>query len=237
MPSNDERKARGPVVPRIPRAIFEYKLRPTEFVVWAKLWSHAGGSDHVAWPSGATIARDCRIHIDSVWPALKTLEALGLLKRHRSPNSNRYHMVVPTAPPPENFGREKAWGVTGNEGVTLLETEGCGYWKGRGLDVLERKGFEGIPLKVATAKNSASTPSFGRGCREGGAGLVEPVEWTSEVGPIYRDRDWTDLTEAEQEDVWTIRLQMHVEAWRQLTPNEQARLIALDAERRRPTAA
>ena len=103
--------------------------------MWLKIWSHADG-DGWAWPSGETIARACRINIDSLWPTLTSLEELGLLRRLKQSGRNQYQVLVPHFPTsggfaPEsrrasskNFGTKNTSIRTGKGGLGSLETDG-----------------------------------------------------------------------------------------------------------------
>jgi hypothetical protein len=211
--SSKRHQHEAPRRPLIPRWIYELELRPTELSVWLKIWSHAD-ADGWAWPSGETIARACRINIDSLWPALASLEERGLLRRLKQSGRNQYQVIVPHFPtsgsvdlqsrraPSENFGRKNTSRVTGKGGLGSLEKEGEGHWNPRGLDPLEREGYEGSPGKVVSATNSAQQePIGGTDYRER---VRAPDVWESwKNGPPHNgQKQWQDLTIEEMKDVW-----------------------------------
>ena len=63
----------------LPNEIFELKLKPRDFTVFACLVKHSD-SDYTCFPSYRTIAKECSISQKTVGQALKTLSTKRLIK-------------------------------------------------------------------------------------------------------------------------------------------------------------
>ena len=137
--------------PFIPSWMDELEISPIQFRILANLWRRAG-QDNVAWPSGATIAKDCRIDRDTLWDNLTALEQAGLVKRSSARGtSNTYTLLVPV-------GRKR--GPTGNGGPTKqAELTGLGVAESAGLDQAESAGLKGSPEKVPQEGSILAAPA------------------------------------------------------------------------------
>jgi DNA-binding MarR family transcriptional regulator len=81
----------------IPSWLNRAGLSKAEFRVYCCLASRADKDTRIAWPEAKTIARDCCMAMNSVWPTLKALEEKQLLRRMPKPfaGSNRYQVLEP----------------------------------------------------------------------------------------------------------------------------------------------
>ncbi len=81
----------------IPSWLNRAGLSKAEFRVYCCLASRADKDTRIAWPEAKTIASDCRLAMNSVWSALKSLEDKQLVQRMRKPfkSSNRYQVLEP----------------------------------------------------------------------------------------------------------------------------------------------
>jgi hypothetical protein len=84
----------------IPSWLNRAGLSKAEFRVYCCLASRADKDTRIAWPEAKTIARDCCMAMNSVWPTLKALEEKQLLRRMPKPfaGSNRYQVLEPIGP-------------------------------------------------------------------------------------------------------------------------------------------
>lgn len=109
----------------------------------------------MAFPAVASIADVCRIHKDTVWAVLRSLEERGMVVRiARTGASNVYRLTDP-----------KAWthpsdSATGKEGAP--EMEGWGAPENKGCPPPETEGHEGTPHKeiqrrTSTTRNEAES--------------------------------------------------------------------------------
>jgi DNA-binding MarR family transcriptional regulator len=91
-----ERKG-GKLKAFIPSWLNRAGLSKAEFRVYCCLASRADKDTRIAWPEAKTIARDCCMAMNSVWPTLKALEEKQLLRRIPKPfaGSNRYQVLEP----------------------------------------------------------------------------------------------------------------------------------------------
>ena len=87
----------GSVKAFIPSWLNRAGLSKAEFRVYCCLVSRADKDTRIAWPEAKTIARDCCMAMNSVWPTLKALEEKQLLRRMPKPfaGSNRYQVLEP----------------------------------------------------------------------------------------------------------------------------------------------
>ena len=82
----------------LPNEIFELKLKPRDFTVFACLVKHSD-SDYTCFPSYRTIAKECSISQKTVGQSLKILSNKRLIEisnRKRndgSKSSNLYHII------------------------------------------------------------------------------------------------------------------------------------------------
>ena len=128
-------------------------LSANEFRVYAHIARRAGCG--MAFPAVASIADVCRIHKDTVWAVLRSLEERGMVVRiARTGASNVYRLTDP-----------KAWthpsdSATGKEGAP--EMEGWGAPENKGCPPPETEGHEGTPHKeiqrrTSTTRNEAES--------------------------------------------------------------------------------
>lgn len=99
--------------PFIPAWLDELGLSASEFRVLMTLWSRAN-KELVCWPSVATISTTCRLHADTVWATLRSLEDRGLIHRRKhigTRNGNEYTLRIPRP--------EAATGCEGGERVPV----------------------------------------------------------------------------------------------------------------------
>lgn len=125
----------------------DFGLTPHEFRIVGHLARRAGGQNGKAWPSVKSIAEICRIHRDTVFSSLKSLEESHIIERQqRDGNSTIYVLNPPSKwskprPPksPRNRGvgnkgaseikghppvGNKGTGGVGNKGTQRVSTEG-----------------------------------------------------------------------------------------------------------------
>jgi DNA-binding Lrp family transcriptional regulator len=129
--------------PFIPAWLDDAGLTPIQFRVLAHLHRRAGKRGR-CWPGSTSIAKACRISEDSLWPAVKSLEERGFLRREkRRYNSNEYVLlsrsdVTPSNPvtlsPPETGEQSPESRVCespAQTGERSLECGGCkvSSWK------------------------------------------------------------------------------------------------------------
>ena len=81
----------------IPSWLNRAGLSKAEFRVYCCLASRADKDTRIAWPKAKTIADECCMAMNSVWPTLKALEEKQLLRRMPKPfsGSNRYQVLEP----------------------------------------------------------------------------------------------------------------------------------------------
>lgn len=97
--------------PFLPAWLDELGLSASEFRVLMTLWSRAN-RDMVCWPSVALISSTCRLHADTVWAALRSLEGRELILRRKhsgTRNGNEYLLRLPKS------GDAMARGVEGRD--------------------------------------------------------------------------------------------------------------------------
>lgn len=113
-------------------------LSANEFRVYAHIARRAGNG--TAFPAVASIADVCRIHKDTVWAVLRSLEERGMVVRiARTGAANIYRLTDPKAwTNPSKAG-------SGKEGAP--ETEGWGAPENKGCHPPEMEGYEGTPTK------------------------------------------------------------------------------------------
>lgn len=126
-------------------------LSANEFRVYAHLARRAGSG--AAFPAVASIADVCRIHKDTVWAVLKSLESRGMVVRvNRTGATNVYKLTEPSAwTHPSDSG-------SGKQGAP--ETEGWGVAENKGWEAPETEGYEGTPLKEIQRRRSKETKIF-----------------------------------------------------------------------------
>ncbi len=151
--------------PFVPAWLDGSGLTAPQFRVLAHLWRRAEKFPFQCWPAVSSIVATCRLNEDTIWQALRHLEAVGLVKRVSARGkSNRYTLIIPERPtgnggvtrppnPPETEGlpapERKGYpspSVTGNGGVHPPETEG--------FDPPETEGRKGITMKVKPRRNT-----------------------------------------------------------------------------------
>jgi hypothetical protein len=138
--------------PFVPVWLDEANLTANEFRVLCNLWRRADAAG-VCWPSAPRIAADCRIHRDTVWSCLRSLEQGGWITRSKfRRNSNQYQLHVrvsgnkgptQTGQSAESKGRQSAE----SNGRHPAESEGRQSAESEGRQSAESKGHEGIPVK------------------------------------------------------------------------------------------
>jgi len=83
----------------VANSIFEWKLKPRDFVVYCCLLRHADISNHTCFPSRRLISEECQIDKKTVDVALNSLINVGLIQKitrtrfDGSKTSNLYHVV------------------------------------------------------------------------------------------------------------------------------------------------
>ncbi len=124
-------------------------LSPEEFRVYAHLAGRRANVGGVAWPSAKSIAATCRIHRDTVFKVLRTLEKRGLIVRDKTAGCcNRYRF-----PPLRKPGVSIETSLPGFEGLELpLGNRHRPSFEGRG--VVGAKGLEGYPVNGDPKKDS-----------------------------------------------------------------------------------
>lgn len=79
--------------------IFEFKLKPRDFIVYSCLLRHADIANHTCFPSRRLISEECQIDKKTVDVALNSLIEVGLIRKitrtrfDGSKTSNLYHVV------------------------------------------------------------------------------------------------------------------------------------------------
>lgn len=78
--------------------VFEFKLKPRDFIVYCCLLRHQDSEKHICFPSRKLISDECCINRNTVDIAIKNLENTGLIKKvHRyrkdgTKTSNLYYV-------------------------------------------------------------------------------------------------------------------------------------------------
>lgn len=141
-------------------------LSANEFRVYAHIARRAGSGS--AFPAVASIADVCRIHKDTVWAVLRSLEERGMLVREsRAGLPNVYKITEPKdwthpsnsatrkegSPETEGWGspETEGWGVTGNGGVRRISKEGT-----PSKDIQNKAKVLEIPLRLAASPEFVS---------------------------------------------------------------------------------
>lgn len=140
--------------------VFDFGLSATELAVLCCLVSHADKNGR-CFPGAARIAERSRVHPDTVWAALRRLEAVGALTRHAAKGrSNQYQLhsidrwVAPIPP-----ARKRGVGAHAPETKGLVESEGRVGRETEGLPPPGKKGREVAPLNVNPIKRAPSSCS------------------------------------------------------------------------------
>lgn len=122
-------------------------LSANEFRVYAHIARRAGNG--TAFPAVASIAEVCRIHKDTVWAVLRSLEERGMVVRiARTGAANIYRLTDPKAwTNPSKAG-------SGKEGAP--EMEGLGAPENKGCPPPETEGYEGTPTKDIQRRTSTT---------------------------------------------------------------------------------
>lgn len=140
----------------IPPWLDDLKLRPIPFRVFCNLLRRAG-EDGKCYPSAQSIASDCRINRDTVWPTIKILIDEGLVTKLPKGfrQSNCYVINFPTS---GNEGPIAAASIGGNEGPIEspqpAETRGLQSAEKDGCQPAEMRGLKEIHSKEIHLKKS-----------------------------------------------------------------------------------
>lgn len=137
-------KHNTPRCPFIPAWLDDAQLPASDFRILAHLWRRADRAG-TCFPAAPSIAKCCRLNVDTVWKSLARLQGKGYLSRGKHfRNSNLYRLTVPSQR------------ITGNEGVIESpETRGWqspekegGQSPGKeGRQSPETRGCKGSPVK------------------------------------------------------------------------------------------
>lgn len=139
----------GELRPFIPAQLDDYGLPATTFRVYAAVCRNAG-KDSVCFASVKTLARRCRLHLDTVRACLKTLHALGLIGKKENAGQTTSYTVMPLgAWKPSPFIKDPSETEGGATKPTPRKAREGGDRKRRDGSPTPRKrrDAKGIPLK------------------------------------------------------------------------------------------
>lgn len=122
--------------------IDDFGLTSEEFRVYAHLAGRRASSDGVAWPAVTSVAFVCRLHRDTVYRVLRSLESKGLVVRESvRGRANRYRF-----PSPQSIQIPTVLeGSPLETGLPVSKGQGVMRFEGQGVQCFE--GHEGIPKK------------------------------------------------------------------------------------------
>lgn len=76
----------------IPNDVFEYKLKPREYIVYCYL-IRCGDASRQSFPSRKNIAKMCCMSVPTVDSAIRSLEEMGMISvKHRNDETNGNHL-------------------------------------------------------------------------------------------------------------------------------------------------
>lgn len=143
----------------IPASLDDAGLTPAQFRIFCHV-SRVGE----CWQSGPAIAETCRIHPDTVWPAVAELISRRMVSRERRPGTTSVLRVMPVSD----------WKPTGKEGAPEKDghpsVSSRRHRKARGSHPLEKKGHKGYPSEGYPIKEANPLAPVQ------GEGAVEPVQ-------------------------------------------------------------
>lgn len=175
-------------------------LTANEFRVYCHLARRSGHAGD-AFPSAQTISEVCRMHRDTVWEALRTLQSRGMVQRAPRPGlSTLYVLTTPdqwviSTNPPETKGRPSE-PPTGNEGPPPSGIQGPPPTGNKGP---RRESTEGNPPKGIQRRANAPTldewtayctttwPDWHPDCAGESHAYYAMAGWRTRAGAI---RDW-----------------------------------------------
>lgn len=163
----------GDLRPFIPAQLDDYGLPSTTFRVYAAVCRNAG-RDGVCFASVKTLARRCRLHLDTVRASLKTLHELGLVGKKENTGQTTSYTVTPLGawkpspfikdPPETEVGVAKPTPRKAREGGTRKRREATPEItrEGHPSETEGAKGnpIEGNPLKAAQEGSLPLTESI-----------------------------------------------------------------------------
>lgn len=161
-------------------------LTANEFRVYCHLARRAGTAGD-AFPSAQTVADVCRMHKDTVWEVLRSLEARGMVQRQPRPGlSTIYVLTTPDqwkkqGNPPETKGHPFD-SPTGNEGPPPTGIGGVGP-----------TGNEGVRRYSTEVTPPKSIPKQQRGREEDASGRMSANDWE----PLREHRDLCAIRRAD----------------------------------------
>lgn len=131
--------------PFIPVWFDELQLTSSEYRVLIHLWRRSDRQG-TCFPSVPSVITCCRLTENTVWKALRVLEARGLVKRERRlRTSNLYRLIIPdTAIEAASEDRE----TPQIERHQAPQSSGCQIPQSAGCKTPQRKGCKGSPMKV-----------------------------------------------------------------------------------------
>lgn len=141
----------------IPPWLDDLKIKPIPFRVFCNLLRRAG-EDGRCFPSAETIAKDCRINRDTVWPTLRTLIEEGLIQKLKKgfQESNGYVITPPIGGKTGVIDEEPISGKTGPIDATQsAEKPGCQSAEKEGLQSAEKRGREEIHSKKSILRKTS----------------------------------------------------------------------------------
>jgi len=130
---NQQAPARTPFVPAW---LDDAGLSASEFRVLCRVARRGDCTE-----SGPNIAKGCKLHPDTAWDALKSLEAQGLITKEKRHGKTGVFRVQPPTVAPSGIG-----GVAESEGHPLKP--GGTQRKEGGTHLAESEGHKGSPIKV-----------------------------------------------------------------------------------------
>jgi hypothetical protein len=179
------------VKPFIPAWLDDFGLPCAEFRVCADLWRRADAKGQ-CYPSGANIMKVCRISENTLWKALKNLEARGLLQRRNTQRANLYQMIVPGFATAKGGATENL--LPSDLREQLPQTEGEQLPQSERQLLPQKRRHKGYP--------SEGTPNEGtphEGEKRPRARFVAPSleEWLAEAERLH-----SDWPKADAESAW-----------------------------------
>lgn len=145
MPSADQKTESPPGKAFIPALLDDAGLTPTEFRVYFAILRRGDCFESVP-----KIANRCRMHRDTVWAALKSLEARGAITKSPKPGHTTLFTALPVsfwAQPNGNEGPAETKGYPSKPGGTQPLTSATTQPEIRGSHPAETEGYKGNPIE------------------------------------------------------------------------------------------
>jgi biotin operon repressor len=216
MPSADQ-KSESPVTAFIPSWLDDSDLTPNEFRVLCAIFRRGNCFESVP-----KLARRIRMHRDTVWTVLKSLEARGAIVRTDRAGRTTLFSAMPVsfwAQPSGNGGPAENSGYPSKQGDTQPLNSASTKPEIRGSHPAEYEGYKGNPVEVSPVK---SIPA--KGAQAEVLKFSEVYDEASRIGlPLWRAAEWLNEIGDKPIEAWRERLQLVFLKWE------------LDGRREKPT--